>query len=437
MKYKMSRYNFSFRSKEGKYYLYNSQKNALIQLDEYLFNLIEDAKNSEDVIKEIPSDILKKMIDHKFITTKSEEDDYYLSLRMEYYMESFSVDKLILVIAPTTGCNFNCPYCFEDNKIFYKMSNETIDNLIIFIKKFKKSDRLYLTWYGGEPLLAIDVIEKILDRLSSETQIEICHHFLITNGSLISRKAIDLFRKYKLNAIQITLDGDEKRHNRMRAFNNSEKGSYNVILRNIDILLSNFDETKISIRVNLDRKNADDFNQIRSGLLQRWNNDQRIEVYPGILRIEDKNNKCMGCESLLHEDIRELFYSLNDKVNFYPHLRKKGCSATHVNSYLIGPRGEMYKCWNELGDYSKIIGYIHDKSFTNDGLFNKYILSSNCFESDECKECFYLPICMGGCAFYRLKNTFDEGHFDICSLYKGEGVLQKCLELHLENKKSK
>ena len=28
----------------------------------------------------------------------------------------------------------------------------------------------------------------------------------------------------------------------------------------------------------------------------------------------------------------------------------KGCSATHLNSFLIGPLGELYKCWNELGD---------------------------------------------------------------------------------------
>lgn len=39
---------------------------------------------------------------------------------------------------------------------------------------------------------------------------------------------------------------------------------------------------------------------------------------------------------------------------------------------------------------------------------------------------------MGGCAFYRIKNMFDNGNFDICSLYKDDGVIEKCICMHLD-----
>lgn len=121
--------------------------------------------------------------------------------------------------------------------------------------------------------------------------------------------------------------------------------------------------TQISVRVNLDKDNVGDFKRIREELLEKWKSYDNITIYPGILRIEDPVNKCMGCQSLLHDDVRELFYGLGENVNFYPVLQGKGCSATHLNSFLIGPSGELYKCWNELGDEKKIIGFINDKDF--------------------------------------------------------------------------
>lgn len=79
-----------------------------------------------------------------------------------------------------------------------------------------------------------------------------------------------------------------------------------------------------------------------------------------------------------------------------------------------------------------LIGYINDQDFKNKDLIRKYVLSANCFEDEKCKDCEFIPICMGGCAFYRIKNMFDNGNFDICSLYKDNGVIEKCICLHLD-----
>lgn len=437
MDYKISRYTYFFRSDRGDSFVYNSQTNSLIKLGEKIYITIEKAKVIGDTtFRQLPRGIFEEFRKAKIITTLEEEENYLLSLEINNDISRFMANRLVLVIAPTTMCNFDCPYCFEKNKTSKIMSDKTIDDTIRFIKDFKYSDRLHLTWYGGEPLLALDVIKKILYKIREELPLlKIDYHFLVTNGYNLNEQTIDLFQEYPLNEIQITLDGDKERHNQKRRLKNSNIGSYDRILANIDLVASSLPDTTVSIRVNIDKDNAHEFAAIRASLLQKWNHHKNIMIYPGIIRIEDEEHKCMGCESLLHRDIRDLFFSLDNDVYFYPRLSSKGCCATRVNSYVIGPEGEFYKCWNDMSDPNKIVGYIDREHLTNKDLFNRYIASTSCFKDNKCRDCFYLPICVGGCAYYKLKNIFDGGHYDLCSLYKDEGVLKKCLELHYYKKK--
>ena len=164
-------------------------------------------------------------------------------------------------------------------------------------------------------------------------------------------------------------------------------------------------------------------------------------IYPGFIRIDDETHKKLGCESLLSKDISNLYFDLSDKQNinihFYPKLIKKGCSANGINAYIIGPSGEIYKCWNDVSNPNKIVGYINQKKIININLLSKYIVGSSCFEDEKCKDCFFLPICSGGCAWYRMKNFFEKGEYNLCSLYKDKITFNNCLEFFYKNKHDK
>lgn len=431
MKVKVSKYTLEFAS-NNVYFIYNSQTNILIRVNEEIHNIIHDSKklNDGNLLFQFDEALLNKFKELKIIVEYEEEEKYLLDLEMNYAIKTFSTDRIILVIAPTTMCNFDCTYCFEKNKKNIKMSDDTIDSLINFLKEFKFSNKLHLTWYGGEPLLVTSIIEKILNRIKNELpNLKIKYHLLITNGYYLYGKHIRVFNEFPLDEVQVTLDGDKDRHDKIRNLKNKQVGTFDKIIANIDSFTKTYLDTKVTIRINLDKNNSKDFKLLRIKLNERWLG-RNILIYPGILRIEDEKNKCMGCESLLHDDIRELFYEIGDDVHFYPSLKSKGCCATHVNSFVIGPEGEFYKCWNDVGSERKIIGYVNKKELTNKDLFNRYILSTNCFKNDECRECFFLPICVGGCAYYKLENLYEDGNYDLCSLYKKEGVLKKCLELH-------
>ncbi|WP_249170374.1 radical SAM/SPASM domain-containing protein [Porphyromonas levii] len=434
MQYKISTYCTLFCTPEGKTYAYLATDNSLLEISRDCYRLLMNFHKKKLFSKEDlrKSNIPVEFIERGVITTIEDEDIYIRAKKLEMRMSSMSKEKLILVIAPTTECNFACPYCFEENKENVFMSDETIDALVHFVKEFKDSKYLHLTWYGGEPLLAIKTIEKILVGFKDNApEKEIIFNFLVTNGYLVNQKVINVFQEFPLDRIQVTIDGEKERHNATRCLKSNGKGTFDKIVENIGLLLHSLEKTNIHVRVNIDKNNVNDYILIRDLLESKYSNyRERLNVYPGIIRIEDKKNKCMGCESLLHDDIRNLFFNIKERVNFYPVLQGKDCFATHLNSFMIGPKGELYKCWNELGDKKKIIGDIFS-GITNVDLMTRYIVSANCFDDPMCKDCKHLPICSGGCAYYRIKNIYEDSNYNICSLYKGVGVLEKCLMNHL------
>ena len=71
---------------------------------------------------------------------------------------------LNIIAVMNLDCNFACPYCFEEGlKGNLYLSASTADRLLAFIKdKFRENqDTLLIDFYGGEPLLSLDLIQSI------------------------------------------------------------------------------------------------------------------------------------------------------------------------------------------------------------------------------------------------------------------------------------
>lgn len=202
-----------------------------MELSEDLYEILKSHINSESytISEDIPEDVLCVLKNEGFVCLPNEDDEFVS--KCQFITQSVQHDKstLNLVIVPTLNCNFNCSYCFENNKRASRMSDSTIDNLISFIKSFEHVKEISLTWYGGEPLLALPVIEKLLYLITDKIGIKIKKHSIITNGYLFSEKAIQLFQKFPLDRIQITLDGTKDRHNHVRALKVNNNPTYDKI----------------------------------------------------------------------------------------------------------------------------------------------------------------------------------------------------------------
>ena len=77
-----------------------------------------------------------------------------------------------------------------------------------------------------------------------------------------------------------------------------------------------------------------------------------------------------------------------------------------------------------MGEKNMIVGYIHNKKLTNAELFNQYMIDGRWTSDSECKSCFFLPICDGGCAWQRVRNKYYGGNYNFCCLYKENGIEQ-------------
>ncbi len=88
-----------------------------------------------------------------------------------------------------------------------------------------------------------------------------------------------------------------------------------------------------------------------------------------------------------------------------------------MNELVIGSHGELYKCWNSVGNSREVIGHIRDHKNLN-GRLAKW-LAYDPFSNDECRSCIALPVCMGGCAhhaFDKLQHENRCGTF--CHTYR-------------------
>lgn len=119
------------------------------------------------------------------------------------------------------------------------------------------SDCVQFDFIGGEPLLEIELIDKICDYIKTE-MFRMNHKWfndyefmLTTNGLNYSSPAVQQFIKKNISHLQIviTIDGTERKHDLNRIYKTTGKGSYKDVVKNIPLWLSQFNgiSTKVTI----------------------------------------------------------------------------------------------------------------------------------------------------------------------------------------------
>lgn len=418
----ISPYTFLFEN-EGKCYVFNAQSLFFSSLDERAYVALID--HDYDALGE---DVVKILIDKKILIYEKDRYTYYYHLLTRHLTSAYSDDTMSLVIAPTTGCNFNCPYCFEPKKFPKVISPEVEDKIIEYISKQDTIKHIALTWYGGEPLLVPDAICRIYDRIVSETDKDIVNQEIISNTYLITDEVIELFKHCQMKRIQVSLDGLRDRHNSTRFLKADQAPTFDVIESNIEKMAKALPELHISIRVNIRKDNWMDFVQLYHKYHgEDWH--KNIGIYPGFIR----EDGCDGC-SLNHScfkisdlvDLHLKFAKSGVNVNVFPSNRFKGCMLQRANAFIIGPEGELYKCWNDVSNPDRVIGSIMKEDLYHYDILMKYMHECGPIR-EECKDCFVYPICDGGCGYNIYRNKFENSEFEVCSPYKDKENLKKSL----------
>lgn len=111
----------------------------------------------------------------------------------------------------TTNFNARCPYCFENGVAKKNMSEQTARDVAEYILSNQgEAKKLYVIWFGGEPMLNVKAADTIAATIKSSISNDVeFRSSMYTKGYLFSEEAIEHAICYwNLKAAQITLDND-------------------------------------------------------------------------------------------------------------------------------------------------------------------------------------------------------------------------------------
>ena len=317
-----------------------------------------------------------------------------------------------LTICPTMGCNFDCPYCFENHRQS-RMSPEVQDNVIALAERMLDAagtKNLRVTWFGGEPLLASDILESLSLRLIELVQKRGGQYTasVITNGYLLTKENIEMLDRVQVKDCQVTIDGLGDTHNATRHL----AGGGPTFDRIVDNLKNHRIPFHVNIRHNVHTGNQSEIDELKAFVRQiaaESGNNLSYYLAPVL---------CSTVADARGKQVRLLCGSVAGEVGILQEAHRfhsgRGhfCGAQSLWHVGIDDQGRLYKCWESVDKPKFSFGLAHDWDPKNpletanhiDNL-TRYLNTCGPVPDEECKECVWLPMCSGGCPNKRLHDS--------------------------------
>lgn len=422
-----SKYNILSKSEKYGYLLFNTMSLAFIRINEQDIDMWKKLRETPDSYTNFQNyDFLIKAR----ILVDNQEDDLNVYLA-DVLKNRYNSSDMALTILPTRGCNFGCIYCYEQDRPNVLMNEQTEKAIVKFVCSNSNLKHLSVVWYGGEPLLNFDSMVR-LTKMFKQLNIEYSAK-IVSNGYLLTKEKADLMKDLAIRNIQITFDGSEEIHNQRR-FLLGGQPTYRKIMDNLKYLLSINKEITIDIRTNIDRRNKDDYNKFYQDFKSEIN-DKRVTMYPGFVS-DLLSSECVSPEFNISEGgykaqfILDIFdkYGIEIK-SFLPKYRRHSCVASKYFAFVIGPEGELYKCWRMVGNQKEAIGNVNDGSFDM-VKFSKYLIGADYTLDSKCLQCEFITLCGGGCPLVRMRNKYEKISLNHCCPEKTH--MEQLMELRYE-----
>jgi uncharacterized protein len=306
----------------------------------------------------------------------------------------------------THRCPMNCSYCYIDKSKTEDIKYKTIDKFIVNVMNKQCLGGAGIIFFGGEPLLRIDLMEELSRK----------HEWLFSNGkcsivtgaSVNMNRYLDLYEKYEIDT-QISYDGILNMNTRRSFLDiDSLKGFFDLAIAghrkfqfrktvaedNVNSLYEDYSNiSDICIKDNI----SFDFSVVHQKEFTKNFHDnlylQLTKIWNHIgKRIQD-NKPVYVCMTLL-EDILHIINYLENPFGATIN------SCEFGNILVLDCDGSLYPCTmlSQVDDYFKI-GDV-DNGIDMDKL-DSFMVDKKC-------NCDYSNICNGGCVWERYVNYGKE-----------------------------
>ncbi|MBU0729227.1 MAG: geopeptide radical SAM maturase [Proteobacteria bacterium] len=404
---KLSRYLkiWPYPQEPGYSLLYSTKRASLVLLPDEEIKALQNGKSIGDNQQTL---IELEML----VADLDDERDEVFSMMDEINLINPNLSVTIIL---GMECNFACTYCYEGSqKGKAAISDETADRIIEFVKNRFTADKLKLTldFYCGEPLIYQSRIKYFASKLKPfvEARGGEFNFTLVTNGSLLTRKTAEELARYGLTNAKITVDGPSDNHNKFRPFKNGA-ASFDIILNNIS---QSWDLVKITLGGNFTRENYQDFPQLLDhleGMAVGPKQLHQVNFNP-VMQVNDEfaGPECHGgCESINEPWLVEASTVLNaDAIArgfASPKVSPSPCMVDVNDAFVVHYDGVIYKCPSLIGHDQFAVGDIEHGV----GDYRHSHNLDSWKKQDECTDCQYLPLCFGGCRYYKFQR---DGHLN-------------------------
>ncbi len=309
----------------------------------------------------------------------------------------------------TLECNLACPYCYEDPfRGHFVMSKETAD---LLVKRLTESMAegldVGVDFYGGEALIQLELLKSIaLSLAEAAARHSVTFTFnLFSNGVLLTPAVVQQLLPLGLSAIRLTIDGPPDIHNAQRPFV-SGAGSFTKIMAN---LLAIHKLVPVDLGGNYTRHNYRRFPELLDLLIEQGIDPdcmKEVSFSPVMPKADgsvagDRGSAC-ACSAEPWAIEAGVFLRGETIKRGFPVAKIKpgACMIEFKNDLVVGYDGGLYKCPVFMGQEQLRVGSLADG-------VGDYRQSHNLdlWKNEECLDCAYLPLCFGGCRFFRRLKT--------------------------------
>lgn len=407
---KVSHYNFLVR-RDGAHILYNAATGSFIRIRDD----VAAALKAKRVPDGLPEDSLAMLMQAGALEDGSQRS----GILSRFELQKYNRDHVGFTIAPTIECNYACWYCYQNERRYTGAMTERVqDELVSFIERVTGGAKsFHINWFGGEPLLAVNVIEsvsrKVADRLKDK-RVRQANSSLITNGLLLNDRTVGILLAAGVTTAQVSIDNLVHRPPTHRGMV-LDDGRLSPILENV---LKYRHQIDFSLRINVsDMEEADvaDMERIlretglkdRAYLARVENNKEECKSQrPGVVAGMAKRKRFAAVKRDFASSPQEMLDLAQKSLKPRAHF----CGATDGSLYVIDFRGDVSRCFFSAGVPEEKIGNVAELAYEVDPALvfdvkspiDKMWQEFSPSKSVDCKNCRVLPLCMGGCSHARI-----------------------------------
>lgn len=277
---------------------------------------------------------------------------------------------LELTVMPTEACNFRCTYCYEDFAI-PRMPAAVVQGVKnLLTARAPELDHLHLSWFGGEPLLALDVVVEIQEHVRAlvrEHPSLSARSNMTTNAWRLERPVFERLVSLGVDEYQISFDGPQEFHDRKRKRLDG-RGTFERIWRRVLAMRDSDLEFHVILRLHVDRENIESLFGFADRIRAEFGADPRFSIFLKQLSLYGGKNDAELPILSTDEDSRR-FQDLLRHVHGDAEpeqVRGAGgkrspelCYAARANSHVVRADGRLCKCTVALDHPANTVGRLH------------------------------------------------------------------------------